>query len=62
MAGWTPAIRANVFDAQWNFYNAEMSKQPVLNLEQADFALLPPNMAGAVMLWKKYALATGLSR
>jgi hypothetical protein len=44
-----------VFDAQWNFYNAEMSKQPVLNLEQTDFALLPPNMAGAVMLWKKYA-------
>jgi hypothetical protein len=42
-----------VFDAQWNFYNAEMSRQPVLNLEQADFALLPPNMAGAVMLWKQ---------
>ena len=45
----------DVFAAQWNFYNAEMSKQPVLNLERADFALLPPNMAGAVMLWKKYA-------
>jgi len=44
----------DVFAAQWNFYNAEMSKQPMLNLEQADFALLPPNMAGAVMLWKKY--------
>jgi hypothetical protein len=44
-----------VFDAQWNLYNAEMSRQPVLNLEQTDFALLPPNMAGAVMLWKKYA-------
>jgi len=42
-----------VFDAQWNFYNAEMSKQPVLNLEQADFALLPPKMAGAVWLWKQ---------
>ena len=43
----------DVFAAQWNFYNAEMSKQPVLDLEQADFALLPPNMAGAAMLWKK---------
>ena len=42
-----------VFAAHWNFYNAEMSRQPVLNLEQADFALLPPNMAGAVMLWKQ---------
>ena len=31
-----------------------MSKQPMLKLEQADFALLPPGMAGAVMLWKKY--------
>jgi hypothetical protein len=44
----------DVFAAQWNFYNAEMSRLPVPNLEQADFALLPPNMAGAVMLWKKY--------
>jgi hypothetical protein len=44
----------DVFAAQWNFYNAEMSRQPMLKLEQADFALLPPNMAGAVMLWKKY--------
>jgi len=43
----------DVFAAHWNFYNAEMSRQPVLNLEQADFALLPPNMAGAVMLWKQ---------
>jgi hypothetical protein len=42
-----------VFDTTWNFYNAEMSRRPVLNLEQADFALLPPNMAGAVMLWKE---------
>jgi hypothetical protein len=42
-----------VFDAQWNFYNGDMSRQPVLNLEQADFALLPPNMAGVVMLWKQ---------
>jgi len=42
-----------VFAAHWNFYNAEMSRQPVLDLEQADFALLPPNMAGAVMLWKQ---------
>lgn len=42
-----------VFAAHWNFYNAEMSRQPVLNLAQADFALLPPNMAGAVMLWKQ---------
>jgi hypothetical protein len=42
-----------VFAAHWNFYNAEMSRQPVLNLEQADYALLPPNMAGAVMLWKQ---------
>lgn len=42
-----------VFDANWNFYNAEMSRQPALNLAQADFALLPPNMAGAVMLWKQ---------
>jgi hypothetical protein len=25
----------------------------VLDLEQADFALLPPNMARAVMLWKQ---------
>ena len=43
----------DVFDANWNFYNGEMSRQPALNLEQADFALLPPNMAGAVMLWKE---------
>jgi len=43
----------DVFAAHWNFYNAEMSRQPALNLEQADFALLPPNMAGAVMLWKQ---------
>ena len=42
-----------VFDANWNFYNAEVSRQPALNLEQADFALLPPNMAGAGMLWQK---------
>ena len=42
-----------VFDANWNFYNAEMSRQPALNLEQADFALLPPNMAGAGLLWQK---------
>jgi hypothetical protein len=41
-----------VFDANWNFYNAEPSRQPALNLEQADFALLPLKMAGAVMLWK----------
>ena len=41
-----------VFDANWNFYNAEPFRQPALNLEQADFALLPPKMAGAVMLWK----------
>jgi hypothetical protein len=41
-----------VFDAQWNFYNAERFRQPVLNLEPADFALLPPTMAGAGMLWK----------
>jgi hypothetical protein len=39
-----------VFDANWNFYNAEMSRQPALNLEQADFALLPTKMAGATML------------
>ena len=42
-----------VFDANWNFYNAEMSRQPALNLEQADFALLPPKMAGAGLLWQK---------
>ena len=53
MAGWTPAIRARVFAAHWNFYNAELFRQPALDLEQADFALLPPNMAGAVMLWKQ---------
>ena len=43
----------DVFDANWNFYNGEMSRQPALNLEQADYALLPPKMAGAVMLWKQ---------
>ena len=42
-----------VFDANWNFYNGELFRQPALNLEQADYALLPPNMAGAVMLWKE---------
>ena len=43
----------DVFDANWNFYNGELSRQPALNLAQADFALLPPKMAGAVMLWKQ---------
>ncbi len=42
-----------VFAAQWNFYNADMTRQPVLDLGPADFALLPPNMAGAGMLWKE---------
>jgi hypothetical protein len=43
-----------VFDAQWNFYNADRFRPPVLDLEPADFALLPPKMAGAVMLWQQF--------
>jgi len=43
----------DVFDAQWNFYNADQTRPPVLDLTPADFALLPPNMAGAGMLWKE---------
>lgn len=44
----------SVFDAQWNFYNGDRTRPPVLDLSPADFALLPPKMAGAVMLWQQY--------
>ena len=35
------------------FTTASCFARPALNLEQADYALLPPNRTGAMMLWKE---------
>ena len=42
-----------VISAHWKFYNNEPFDQNILNLEKADFALLPANVAGAFALAKK---------
>ena len=44
---------ADVIAAHWNFYNAEPFDETALNLSQADFALLPSKLAGALSLAKQ---------
>ena len=39
-----------LIDAHWKFYNGEPFDENVLNINQADFALLPANLAGAATL------------
>ncbi len=39
--------------AHWNFYNAEPFDEKVLNVDSADLALLPANLAGAGALAKR---------
>lgn len=39
-----------LIDAHWKFYNGEPFDEQVLDIDQADFALLPANLAGAAAL------------
>ena len=43
-----------VIAAHWKFYNAEPFDPSALDVAKADFALLPSNLAGALMLAKQY--------
>lgn len=44
----------NVIAAHWKFYNDETFETNVLNLNEADFALLPSKLAGSLALKDKY--------
>jgi len=42
-----------LIDAHWRFYNGEPFDEHVLDIDQADFALLPANLAGAQALARR---------
>jgi hypothetical protein len=42
-----------LIDAHWKFYNGEPFDERVLNIDGADFALLPANLAGAATLARR---------
>jgi hypothetical protein len=44
----------DVISAHWNFYYAQPTNAKSLDIETADYALLPQSLAGAFMLSKQY--------
>jgi len=43
-----------VIAAHWKFYNDEPADKTALDIDRADFALLPVNLAGGLALVKKH--------
>jgi hypothetical protein len=44
----------DVINAHWKFYNDEPADKTALDIDRADFALLPVNLAGALALVKEH--------